>query len=126
TAQLIPGRNPSAPIEQRAPRPVEARLEPAPRTGIERMLADEADENAEAVERTATVPQGAAPRAESGVIVPEVSERADSSPKHKTTMPRIAGGFKLPPSSLLHRPDGQQSVDADELKLLAQVLTEKY
>ncbi len=42
-------------------------------------------------------------------------------------MPRIAaGGFKLPPSSLLHRPDEQQAVDADELKLLAQVLTEKY
>jgi DNA segregation ATPase FtsK/SpoIIIE, S-DNA-T family len=65
-------------------------------------------------------------RAESGVVVPEVSERADSSPKHKTTLPRIAGGFKLPPSSLLHRPDEAQSVDAEELKILAQVLTEKY
>ena len=32
----------------------------------------------------------------------------------------------MPPSSLLHRPDGQQAIDADELKLLAQVLTEKY
>ena len=42
-------------------------------------------------------------------------------------MPRIAaGGFKLPPSSLLHRPDEQQAIDADELKLLAQVLTGKY
>ena len=29
-------------------------------------------------------------------------------------------------SSLLQRPDEQQAVDADELKLLAQVLTEKY
>ena len=57
---------------------------------------------------------------------PEVTERADSAQKPKTTMPRIAGGFKLPPSSLLHRPDEQQAVDADELKLLAQVLTEKY
>ena len=41
-------------------------------------------------------------------------------------MPRIAGGYKLPSSSLLQRPDEQQQVDADELKLLAQVLTEKY
>ena len=127
TAQLIPGRTVTPPIEQRAPRPVEARLEPAPRTGIERMLADEDEEKGTAtVEKTPSISQYAAPRAEAGVIVPEVSERADSSPKHKTTMPRIAGGFKLPPSSLLHRPDQQQSVDAEELKLLAQVLTEKY
>jgi S-DNA-T family DNA segregation ATPase FtsK/SpoIIIE len=40
-------------------------------------------------------------------------------------MPRIAGGFKLPPSSLLHRPDEQQAVDENELKHLAQLLTEK-
>jgi S-DNA-T family DNA segregation ATPase FtsK/SpoIIIE len=125
TAQLIPGRTVTPPIEPRAPRPVETRLEPAPRTGIERMLADEAEEKGTAtVEKTTSA--YAAPRAEAGVIVPEVSERADTSPKHKTTMPRIAGGFKLPPSSLLHRPDQQQSVDAEELKLLAQVLTEKY
>jgi DNA segregation ATPase FtsK/SpoIIIE, S-DNA-T family len=127
TAQLIPGRMVTPAIEQRAPRPVESRLKSAPRTGIERMLADEGEEKrTTAVEKAPSMAQAAAPRAESGVIVPEVSERADSAPKHKTTMPRIAGGFKLPPSSLLHRPDGQQSVDADELKLLAQVLTEKY
>ncbi len=57
---------------------------------------------------------------------PEVTQRADSDHKAKTTMPRIAGGYKLPSSSLLQRPDEQQAVDADELKLLAQVLTEKY
>ena len=56
----------------------------------------------------------------------EVSARADSTTKPKTTMPRIAGGYKLPPSSLLHRPDEQRAIDADELKLLAQVLTDKY
>ena len=56
----------------------------------------------------------------------EVMQRADSGHKAKTTMPRIAGGYKLPSSSLLQRPDEQQQVDADELKLLAQVLTEKY
>src|ERR1700693_6282098 len=58
---------------------------------------------------------------------PQVTQRADSDHKAKTTMPRIAaGGYKLPSSSLLQRPDEQHSVDADELKLLAQVLTEKY
>jgi S-DNA-T family DNA segregation ATPase FtsK/SpoIIIE len=56
----------------------------------------------------------------------EVTERADNGAKAKTTMPRLAGGYKLPPSSLLHRADEQQAIDADELKLLAQVLTEKY
>jgi S-DNA-T family DNA segregation ATPase FtsK/SpoIIIE len=56
----------------------------------------------------------------------EVTQRADSGEKPKTTMPRIAGGYKLPPSSLLHRTEEQQAVDADELKILAQVLTEKY
>jgi S-DNA-T family DNA segregation ATPase FtsK/SpoIIIE len=59
-------------------------------------------------------------------VDPEVTQRGDSDHKAKTTMPRIAGGYKLPSSSLLQRPDEQQSVDADELKLLAQVLTEKY
>jgi S-DNA-T family DNA segregation ATPase FtsK/SpoIIIE len=57
---------------------------------------------------------------------PEVMQRGDSDHKAKTTMPKIAGGYKLPSSSLLQRPDEQQAVDADELKLLAQVLTEKY
>jgi S-DNA-T family DNA segregation ATPase FtsK/SpoIIIE len=59
-------------------------------------------------------------------IVPEVTERADTDHKPKTTLPRIAGGFKLPPSSLLQRADGQQAVDAEELKLVAGVLTGKY
>src|SRR5262249_21766987 len=81
------------------------------RTGIERTFAEDSPEEAQ--------PEPAA-------VTPEVSERADSTQKPKTTMPRIAGGFKLPPSSLLHRPDEQQAVDADELKLLAQVLTDKY
>jgi DNA segregation ATPase FtsK/SpoIIIE, S-DNA-T family len=57
---------------------------------------------------------------------PEVTVRADSERQAKTVLPKIAGGFKLPPSSLLQRPDGQQVVDADELKALANVLVEKY
>jgi DNA segregation ATPase FtsK/SpoIIIE, S-DNA-T family len=59
------------------------------------------------------------------MVSPEVSKRADSTQKPKTTMPKIAGGYKLPPSSLLHRPDEQHSIDEGELKLVAKVLTEK-
>src|SRR6185295_18007049 len=51
---------------------------------------------------------------------------ADTGQKTKTVLPKIAGNYKLPPSSLLHRPDEQQVVDAEELKLLAQVLVAKY
>jgi len=102
----------------------QARVAPVPRrTGIERMLGPEADEPAPAPTG------GILPESLAGIesaADPEVTQRADIDHKPKTTMPRIAGGYKLPSSSLLQRPDEQQSVDADELKLLAQVLTEKY
>ena len=92
--------------------PVPRHVEPV-RTGIDRMTAAERVEMQEQPELEAASP--------------EVKERADNGQKPKTTLPRIAaGGFKLPPSSLLHRPDEQRTIDADELKLLAQVLTEKY
>jgi len=113
--QLIPSR-PSVPVAQVS--------EPR-RTGIERMMEEEAPV---AKASTGGILAETLPTASavSQVVVPEVTERADSSVKAKTTMPRIAGGYKLPSSSLLQRPDEQQAVDADELKLLAQVLTEKY
>ncbi|HEV3207611.1 MAG TPA: DNA translocase FtsK [Terriglobales bacterium] len=114
TAQLVPARSSPPPAPLRAPEPIRA-------TGIDRMtVTDRGEENP--LERQ---PRPADPE----TIIPdvEVTERADTGPKPKTTMPRIAaGGFKLPPSSLLHRADEQQAIDADELKLLAQVLTEKY
>ena len=105
TTQLVPAR-PPAPQPSRLPEP--------PRSGIERMTAEERGE---------APPPPLDPEPQNA---PEVTERADSGQKPKTTMPRIAGGYKLPPSSLLHRPDEQQAIDADELKLLAQVLTDKY
>ena len=104
---------------------VPARVAPAPtpeprRTGIER-FAEEHD--TKAGEGGRSTQDLRATQAEAEI---EVADRADSSAKSKTTMPRLAGGYKLPPSSLLHRQDEQQTVDADELKLLAQVLTAKY
>ncbi len=111
--------------------PARAAAPPAPsfaasvRTGIERMTTEDEEDPAQ----TAVSPQPAVLRALEPVPVPadpEVTQRADTGQKAKTTLPRIAGSFKLPPSSLLHRSDEQQTIDADELKLLAQVLTEKY
>jgi S-DNA-T family DNA segregation ATPase FtsK/SpoIIIE len=104
TAKLVPAR--PTPV----PPTVQARTQPSGPTGIDREFAEEKP----------------APAADESLPTPEVMQRADADHQAKTTLPRAAGGYKLPPSSLLHRADEQQSVDADELKLLAQVLTDKY
>jgi S-DNA-T family DNA segregation ATPase FtsK/SpoIIIE len=109
-AQMVPART--------APTPAVAPAEQR-RTGIERF----AEEEQTPVPAGSLAGAGARPTQSETV---EVSERADNATKSKTTMPRLAGGYKLPPSSLLHRADEQQAIDADELKLLAQVLTAKY
>jgi len=115
TTQLVPAR--PAPHNEAA-RQDAARYESAPRTGIERMA--EEDDSA-----FAPLPQTS--QAASGIEVKvKVNDRADTEHKAKTTLPKIAGSYKLPPSSLLHRPDEQQSVHEEELKLIAQVLTAKY
>ena len=121
-AQLIQARQsaPQGPAGM-SPQPSEA----VRATGIERMAASGSGRSEAESSRIAPPPTFSA--AENSIPEVEVSERADTGVKPKTTLPKIAaGGFKLPPSSLLHRADEQQSIDADELKLLAQVLTEKY
>jgi S-DNA-T family DNA segregation ATPase FtsK/SpoIIIE len=110
--QMVPTRQAPVPVEQ-------VRAAPS-RTGIERFAAEESETLTAANSADRSV------RATHPEPEVEVTERADSGEKPKTTMPRIAGGYKLPPSSLLHRTEEQQAVDADELKILAQVLTEKY
>ena len=96
------------------------------RTGIERMMEDESSPAKANAATGGILAEPLADASDESAAEPEVAERGDSGHKAKTTMPRIAGGYKLPSSSLLQRPDEQQQVDADELKLLAQVLTEKY
>ncbi|HUJ94211.1 MAG TPA: DNA translocase FtsK [Terriglobales bacterium] len=108
TTQTAPARTMPPPIEA-------SQVSERPQTGIERMTPPQPPLKPEPQPEPLAMP-----------IVPEVSERADTQAKPKTTLPRIAGSYKLPPSSLLQRPDEQQLVDADELKLLAQVLVEKY
>jgi S-DNA-T family DNA segregation ATPase FtsK/SpoIIIE len=110
TTQMVPARPAPPPVQSQARTP-----EPV-RTGIDRTFAEESGAEVQSAVESRPEPQAS----------PQVTERADSAQKPKTTLPRIAGGFKLPPSSLLHRPDEQQAIDAEELKLLARVLTDKY
>jgi S-DNA-T family DNA segregation ATPase FtsK/SpoIIIE len=124
TTQLVPAR-PAPRAEtprQDVPRNQTAQEIPGiqsaasgPRTGIERMMAEDGVD----------APVATSPAQDSHAAI-EVTDRADSEHKPKTTLPRIAGSYKLPPSSLLHRPDEQQAVHEEELKLVAQVLTAKY
>jgi DNA segregation ATPase FtsK/SpoIIIE, S-DNA-T family len=59
-------------------------------------------------------------------VEPAIHAREDLSGKRKTLLPKIAaGGYKLPPSSLLHRGEDQQAINEAEVKALAEVLTEK-
>src|SRR5437868_14920219 len=108
-------------VEQQTHPPIARQEPPKPQriTGIERIAIAERGIQVEAEPAPAPADQPEA-------TAPEVTERADAASKPKTTMPRIAGGYKLPPNSLLHRPDEQQAIAADELKLLLQVLTAEY
>ena len=135
TAQLVPARAPRTDsprpellrADQRVLEASSGGAKGSPRTGIERMAEEDETAFAPAAEESLSAQTSSPGR--DGLGAPsdiEVSDRADSERKPKTTMPKIAGNYKLPPSSLLHRADEQQAVHEDELKLLAQVLTDRY
>ncbi len=109
TAQLVPAKRAQSPV-------VEAR------SGIERM---EEERPAEIIPPTV---RAAAPLRAIDEIIDdsiEVTTRADDEVKTKTTMPKVQGGWKLPSSALLHRPDARTEFDEQELKTTAQVLVDK-
>jgi S-DNA-T family DNA segregation ATPase FtsK/SpoIIIE len=54
-----------------------------------------------------------------------VKERADAEVHKVTVAPKSHNGFRLPPSTLLHRSEDAQVVREDELRAEAQVLVEK-
>jgi S-DNA-T family DNA segregation ATPase FtsK/SpoIIIE len=126
TAQLVPAKG-RAEEPVPIPRVMEQPRTTAPKakSGIEKMMEEDGEEVAPMKSIPASimpaVPTGELPDAD-GIAV---GSRADAQQKAKTTMPKIAGGFKLPSSSLLRRPDEQQQIDEEELKELAQVLVEK-
>ncbi len=102
-----------------AKRPAEEKRE---KTGIEKVM-EAAVPTPAAAPLAAPAPAPAA--AAAAADAPGIGSRADGDLKRKTVLPRVSGGYKLPSSSLLHRPDQQHSVDEEELRNLAQVLTEK-
>jgi DNA segregation ATPase FtsK/SpoIIIE, S-DNA-T family len=122
----IADRRANAPAGQIvAPRPVP---QPEPvKSGIERTFED--DVPPQAPVPATPPPQTVLAPAQSVTTSdaePAIGARADLERKSKTVMPKIAAnGYKLPPSSLLHRADEQQAVNEEQLKVLAEVLMEK-
>jgi DNA segregation ATPase FtsK/SpoIIIE, S-DNA-T family len=121
TAQLVPRRAvDEAPPAPAQPAAVAVPLPPV-KSGIERTFDGE------------TEPATEQPMPHSGEVLEPISAsenisvgtRADSTPRGKTTMPRLAGSYKLPSTALLHRADEHSVINELELKNLAQVLAEK-
>ena len=56
---------------------------------------------------------------------PSIGERADTELRTITLAPKNVAGFRLPPSTLLHRSDDPSPVREDELRAQAQILVEK-
>jgi S-DNA-T family DNA segregation ATPase FtsK/SpoIIIE len=54
-----------------------------------------------------------------------VKNRADADARPVTLAPRAVSGFRLPPSTLLHRSDESQIVREDDLRSQARILVEK-
>ncbi len=91
------------------------------KTGIERMFDGEKEPSA----GRAAPDHAVESEPESTAEDIAVGTRADLTPHGKTTMPRLAGSYKLPSTALLHRPDEHSAINELELKNLAQVLAEK-
>ena len=90
--------------------------EPAP-SGIERMEAEATQGRPEVFNE--------APAADaSGIAIGVRADVARNAPA-RTTLPKQQGSWKLPSSTLLHRPEARQAYDEQELKELALVLTQK-
>jgi S-DNA-T family DNA segregation ATPase FtsK/SpoIIIE len=100
-----------------------------PRTNIpDRELEPEAEEVATVVPPPAVAkalraaPQPPAHEASQNI---SVKGRADAEARPVTLAPRAVSGFRLPPSTLLHRSDESQVVREDDLRSQARILVEK-
>ena len=125
TAQLVPKRAPVPVEESFSMQEAVAVAAPSPtpqtghgRSGIDRMF------EADSEQHVAPPPRPVVPEPEPEDAI-AVTTRADATQHGKTTMPRLAGSYKLPSTALLHRSDEHSIINEEELKNLAQVLGEK-
>ncbi|HEY2497289.1 MAG TPA: DNA translocase FtsK [Candidatus Angelobacter sp.] len=111
-----------------------AQMDAAPvKTGIERMFEDEEPSGAqpvpaqiEAVAQALNAGDQDMLGADSTEAEPAINARPDQIAARKTVLPKIAAnGYKLPPSSLLHRGEDQQAINEAEVKALAEVMVDK-
>ncbi|MGC2210689.1 MAG: DNA translocase FtsK [Candidatus Korobacteraceae bacterium] len=128
---------PTAPIPTDEPTPRRTRRdaygEERPLSGIERMEAEAARAPrggypAVASAAPASAYSAASPAASSAPPEPiMIGTRADEAQRTqaRTTLPKQQGSWKLPSSTLLHRPEARMAYDEQELKELAQTLTQK-
>jgi len=134
TAQLVPRRGDAAESQTAA-----ASLPAVPATnatgrvksGIERMFDTAVDERSQAPKAPVPFPNSPPTPEPTPADAPAaepiaVTSRGDTDQHGRTTMPKLAGSYKLPSTALLRRPDEHSSVNEDELKNTATVLQEKY
>ena len=89
---------------------------PDPAPEPEPLLEDEDFLEPEPVRKPAPVPLGSSI---------SVKSRADAETKKVTVAPKSVSGFRLPPSTLLHRSDESQIVREEDLRSEAKILVEK-
>jgi S-DNA-T family DNA segregation ATPase FtsK/SpoIIIE len=95
-------------------------------SGIERMEAEAVGE--QAPPNRAAASEIAAVAAGGGIAIgvrADVAREDAARTPARTTMPKQQGSWKLPSSTLLHRPEARQAYDEQELKELALTLTRK-
>jgi S-DNA-T family DNA segregation ATPase FtsK/SpoIIIE len=103
----------------------DAAEEERPKTGIERVAEAVREESGISLAPISLAPTPAEDIPDVSSADVEVTTRADASQRPKTTMPKLAGTYKMPSSALLARPDDQNVINEEELKTLAEVLTKK-
>ncbi len=131
TAQLVPRRSSEQAEPFGSPNPASADAGNR-RSGIERTFEGDVERNpsppVSARHPAYAQPMDEGDGAESDTAADDViavTSRADTSQRGKTTMPRLAGSYKLPSTALLHRADEHNVIHEDQLKDLAQVLQQK-